>query len=136
MMEESRPTQTIDTGILAQLAALAGLDVTVGLASTGGNVATYLRLLRKFFQLYSDTPDKVRATITAGHRTEARRLAHTIKSSAATLGITSVASSAMALEAALHQGLAHEDLNTSLETALADATANILAALPDNGVPT
>lgn len=124
----------------AALTGIPGLDVVRGLKVLNGHVAAYQRLLRRFAADHGDDMVKLRASMAAGARDEARRLAHTLKGAAGNLGATEVQHLAAALEAALKEGrdAAHtEELVLATERELQRLTAAIRAALPEalNALP-
>ncbi|MBK1717620.1 PAS domain-containing hybrid sensor histidine kinase/response regulator [Thiocystis violacea] len=80
---------------------LEGLDVESGLRSVGGNRPLYLRLLRKFAQNHADDMTRVREALALGDQEQARRLSHTLKGTAATLGALETRTLAAELEAAI-----------------------------------
>lgn len=78
----------------------------------------------------------LRQRLVEGDRLEARRIVHSLKGAAATLGATQVQNCAAELEAAIQKGKALPELESSieiLETARAELTTAILQALPDEG---
>ncbi|MFM8333105.1 MAG: response regulator, partial [Candidatus Methylumidiphilus sp.] len=85
------------------LDAIVGLDVEAGLASVRGKLSSYLRLLDMFQHHHADDAAVLRAHLAAGERADARRVAHTLKGLAATLGCVALRRHAEALEHALRQ---------------------------------
>ncbi|MBM3114733.1 response regulator [Jeongeupia naejangsanensis] len=107
-----------------------GLDVDGALARLMGRKPTYLKLLRKFSADYPDIARRIADAKARGDTVLAARLAHSIKSVAATLG----AETLRALSARLEEGLAvGADIGLDLVGFNAEVerlTAAILAALP------
>ncbi len=81
-----------------RLETIPGLDPELGLRYLHGNVALYLRRIEQFEVAHTDDMQKLSACLSAGDRDEARRLAHTLKGSAGTLGLTKLQDLAKALE--------------------------------------
>ncbi|MBL8487976.1 MAG: response regulator, partial [Rhodocyclaceae bacterium] len=115
----------------AALSAIRGLDPETGLKSVRGRVASYLRLLGIFTGAHADDVARIRAALADGRRDEARRLAHTLKGAAGTLGARDLADAAAGVEAVLRDPAAPVDpaMLDSLEAELAGLAA-ALQALP------
>lgn len=89
-----RPTASRPSTVLA---------IATGLRRIGHNEAIYFDLLQKFHDQYADTADGLRRLLAgpevkAEKRVEARRLAHTLKGLAASLGTNTLADAARQLE--------------------------------------
>ncbi len=82
-----------------------GLDVDAGLRSVGGNRPRYLRLLQKFARTHADDIARVRAALAGGDMEHARRISHTLKGAAATLGASEACAYSAELEAAIRDAL-------------------------------
>lgn len=112
------------------------IDVGRGLSLLRGNAEKYLNLLRQFVQSHGDDPAKLARHLNNNERDSARRIAHTLKGTAGTLGIESTAEAARRLEQALRANVdadtLHEQANREVE-ALAASLAMLAAALP--GMP-
>ncbi|MBK1723892.1 PAS domain S-box protein [Thiocystis violacea] len=104
---EEQPATGIDADALD---AVAGLDTGMGLRNVGGNEPLYRRLLEKFVKTHADDMRRLGAALSDGDRDQARRIAHTLKGTAATLGVLDVRAQAQALEAAIHEGRAEPDV--------------------------
>jgi two-component system sensor histidine kinase/response regulator len=70
---------------LERLAGVPGLDVARGVAVLRGNAALYLNLLGGFVTSHAEDMTRLAASLDAGDHATARRLAHTLKGTAATL---------------------------------------------------
>jgi signal transduction histidine kinase/HPt (histidine-containing phosphotransfer) domain-containing protein/ActR/RegA family two-component response regulator len=105
----------------------AYLDTASGLQNLGGAVPLYLRLLRQFHAGLAEDAAQLRQAVSNGAQQDARRMAHTIKGTAATLGAHAVAARSAELETAL---VRHEAAGAAqaLE-ALSGAIQNLAADL-------
>ena len=84
-------------------AAPAELDYKVGLRFSGGKPDLYARLLRRFHETQADLMQR----LDAADAIEAHRIAHTLKSSAGSIGAVALAEAARAFEAACQSDDAH-----------------------------
>ena len=100
----AKPAPSSDQGIDFSLPVdIAGLDTGLGLARTAGKTELYRRLLQKFVTLERDAIGQVRAALDAGDAATAERTAHTLKSTAGSIGATPLQERVAALEQALHE---------------------------------
>jgi CheY-like chemotaxis protein len=86
------------------LGSFPGIDVSTWRNSGLGDAKLYWRLLEMFLQQHCDFPAPFRAALAAGDLRSLRRLAHNLKSTAATLGAHGVERAATALEIACVAG--------------------------------
>ncbi len=127
------PVVPKDDLLRQRLFAIPQLDVESGLRRLRGRVPSYVRLLRQFIAGHSDDMATLQDRLAAGDLQEARRLCHSLKGVAATLGMESVRASAATLEAALAEG--HVE---ALAAGISSITAELAAlsaevqALPDD----
>ncbi|MGE5470768.1 MAG: ATP-binding protein [Bacteroidota bacterium] len=126
---------------LAQLAALPGIDVKAGLAALNGKAERYLGLLRKYLEHHGSVVEDIRQALAGDDTATARRLAHTQKGLAATLGFESIRAAAAALENAIRDdepagrqadlldelAAAHGQLSAALGQLLGSATPAVPA---------
>ncbi|SHN28041.1 ATP-binding protein [Rhizobacter sp. OV335] len=91
---------------LPALAALPGFDLATALARMEGQVALYLRVLQAARDALAAWNGRFAAAQAAGDGAQALRLAHDLKSTAATLGAVPLASAAAQVEALLRQNAA------------------------------
>ncbi|APW39782.1 hypothetical protein RD110_23410 [Rhodoferax koreense] len=110
----------------AALPLLPGIDSAAGLARTLGNDALYRRLLLRFLQGQAGFAERFVASRRAGDLETARREAHTLKGTAASIGAMAVASAAAALERACDAE--SEDVDDLLD-AVQQALAPVLDGL-------
>jgi len=87
-----------DDALLERLAVIKGMDVETGLGNMLGDMAGYLRLLHQFDIMHGEDIRKLSEHLVEGEIEEARRIAHTIKGAAGTLGLTQLREAARALE--------------------------------------
>ncbi|KJU86590.1 multi-sensor hybrid histidine kinase [Candidatus Magnetobacterium bavaricum] len=88
---------------LAPLYAIDGLDVANGLKRVLGKSASYLSLLKKFVAGQGNSPDEFKKALSEGRRSDAERIAHTVKGTAGNIGALPVQQVAANLEAAIKQ---------------------------------
>ncbi|WOE68615.1 PAS domain S-box protein [Aeromonas allosaccharophila] len=88
---------------LVRLQSLPGIDLAAGLASLQGNQPKYLALLRHFTLEHSQDMAQLTRLLQAQDQQAARRLVHTLRGVAGTLGLTTLADLALQLEHALAQ---------------------------------
>jgi len=118
----------------AALAAIPGLDAGQGLKVLNGNLAAYLRLLRRYAVEHGGDMGRLRERMAREDRDGARLLAHTLKGSSGNLGVTAIQRLATGLEAAIRDGrdaAEIEVLTDAVESESQRLTAAILAALPE-----
>ena len=83
------------------LGSLAGIDLSKGLARIGGNQTLFLSLLREFVDDHQSDSITLDDALNAGDMASARRLIHTLRSVAGSIGAEALEESAIALEQAL-----------------------------------
>lgn len=110
------------------------IDVATGLRYFGGREDAYHRMLGRFAALRASDASSVRAALSSGDPLAASRLAHSLKSMAATLGAETLRSASARVEALIGEGDARAvesallALETALEAACADMTCILSAA--------
>lgn len=90
-------------GAIEALAPIRGLVPADGLRVTDGNQASYLRLLRRFATERRGDVAQLRDLVDSNQWTEAHRLVHTLKGSAATIGGRDVRHAAQQVEELLRK---------------------------------
>ena len=108
-----------------------GIDTDGGLKRLGGKRERYEQLLRKFAMRQAGTVEDMRTALASGDVATAERDAHSLKGSAATLGVDRVAEEARKAEAAIKSGNHISDALVSLSRSLDAVVMAIRAALPD-----
>jgi two-component system sensor histidine kinase/response regulator len=92
--------EAVDT-VLARVAGIPEMDAQRGVAVLRGNAGKYLDLLRRFVESHADDMRQLTASLEVGDHDTARRIAHTLKGTGATLGANRLAAAATRLEAIL-----------------------------------
>ena len=123
---------------LERLKTVPGLDTVAGLHSVRGDVATYLRLLRQFAAGHRDDLDRLTTALADDDRETARRIAHTLKGIAGTLGMSDIRTHATTIDAAILANSAIDALAgdlailAGLVERMVDALEARFAATPDD----
>jgi PAS domain S-box-containing protein len=113
---------------LTWLDTLANIDGRAGLASVGGSVSLYRKMLRKFRQDQGGFAQLFRAARTVDDTETATRIAHTLRGTAGTIGARQVQAAAAALEQACRSGAGHAQID-ELQKRVVDALDAALATL-------
>ncbi|MXV28361.1 ATP-binding protein [Aeromonas veronii] len=113
---------------------MPGLDVQRGMAVMGGDSALYRNMLQRFCNGQQGFEASFQSAWVSDDKVTARRLAHTLKGSASTIGATGVAGQAALLEQACEEG---DDVGgaTRLPSLMAELTpllSGLEAALADS----
>jgi two-component system sensor histidine kinase/response regulator len=104
------------------LPRIDGLDVQDGLRRTRGNRDLYLKLLEQFVTGFGRFHEDMQADLREGRMDEARRLAHSLKGIAGTLGARTLNAAAVTLDRRLQK---HEEPGRALDLVHAELTALI-----------
>lgn len=115
--------------VLARLASIPGLNVARGVAVLRGNSDKYVDILAHFSESHIDDMAQLSACLDCGDHVTARRIAHTLKGSAATLGVNHVAKMAANLEKSILAANPLECISSEEMQAEMDAIGLELAAL-------
>jgi CheY-like chemotaxis protein len=108
---------------------LPGFDTELALSRMRGNVAHYKRMLGLFAGEFNSFPEKIQAAFADNDLATAKRLAHTLKGSAGTMGAMDVQTQAALLDKQLEAGeleaarLTFAALTTALLSALEKISA-------------
>ncbi|MEP6874254.1 MAG: CHASE domain-containing protein [Burkholderiales bacterium] len=115
--------------VLLEQAERRGIDLNAALGRMGGNSHAYLRTLQTFFKDLASLPDQLRSLSQQGRFDESKRLMHTFKGLAGTLGIRPLANLAAhaertfgGAEARAQQDVVIEQLSTLVAATLQDIT--------------
>ncbi|MGB0721801.1 MAG: ATP-binding protein [Gammaproteobacteria bacterium] len=103
----AKPAPSADPDI--ELADLPGIDVEKGIAMVSGKVNRYRKYLGVFLEDNHDFAAKLNDALEKRDLELAHRLAHTLKSSAAALGMTELHEAAVTLEGAYRESLDDTD---------------------------
>jgi len=125
------PAPLDEAQLRAALDATPELDALFGLQSVRGRLHSYCRLLGKFCGNHADDFASIRRELGNGNQNEARRLAHSLKGAAGTLGATVVRQTAADLEAAIRDQTG--DIETLIDrcaTAYQTLCGSLLTLLP------
>ncbi len=109
----------------ARLMALPGVDAAAGLKVVRNQGERYVALLGELVDKHADVVATLRTSRATGDMEQARRVVHSLKGAAGTLGAVHLQTQAAELEAALQTGRPEAEIE-SLATAL-EATQAILA---------
>lgn len=130
-------TITATTSTTAQmLPDVPGFDLQAGLACLGGKSALLHSMLARFGVTYATVADQLQALVDAQNYRETRRIAHTLKGAAATLGGMSISQAAGRAEDATRllaearsAGAQTETLRAQVATALTELDMALQPAL-------
>ena len=120
------PAPTFDPGV-------ADIDVPAALRRLMGNEALYIRSLRHFCDRQADTAESVRRALDADDAETARRLAHSLKGVAGSIGANALASRAAALEAAIASRMTRHRIDAEIDALNSDLSrlvADLSSQLP------
>ena len=109
--------------VMTRLAAIPGLKPQLGLQNLAGKEASYLRVLSKFAAKHTVETANLRLALSEADLTTAKRIAHTLKGLAGTMGATDLQASAQLLDSAIHHQQAHGEINRLSERVIAEYTA-------------
>ena len=102
------------------------MDIAAALGRIGNNRTLFAKLIDLFLQTEAETAQRIRRALAAGEIESGQRLAHTLKSTAGTLGAIRLQAAARTVEQALRErGEAGEALLAELEAAHGEAIAGL-----------
>jgi CheY-like chemotaxis protein/HPt (histidine-containing phosphotransfer) domain-containing protein len=102
-------------GGAGEIPVIAGFNVADALDRLNGNVTLYNWLLRSFVENKADAVKSIEEALQSGDTDLAARTAHTVKSSAGTIGAVELESLAQNLETAIELGEPEERVSEALE---------------------
>jgi len=117
---------------MSRVRAIAGLDAARGLHSLRGRESAYCALLGTFAGNHTEDMSHARQALFEERTADARRIAHSLKGAAASLGLKAIEASARRLEAAISDSARFDLLAPQmqeLEKLLLDTSAAIVTAL-------
>ena len=86
------------------------IDVAIGLKFLGGNPVSYQRMLIKFADKHLTDADNIQSALSAGDFASAKRIAHSLKSISATLGIAALQEKAKTIEHEINDIVCSDEL--------------------------
>ena len=101
---------------VAAIPDITGFDTAAALERLDGNENLYTWLLRSFVDNKSNAVKEIEEALSVGDALSAMRHAHTIKSSAGSIGAVALASLALQLETAIDQGEPPERIEAALDS--------------------
>ncbi len=104
---EPTPSDDADSGM--PIAPMDGIDTTRGLRNHMHRPALYLQILSGFQREFGSTADDIGVALAAADFALARRLAHSMKSAAATIGAMELSQCAKTLEDSYEQAQRNDD---------------------------
>ncbi|KUI96659.1 response regulator [Vibrio sp. MEBiC08052] len=122
----STRTLTLAQSSLSQLGKLAFLDYRNGLMRVAGNEQLYQRLLSQLIDKEHDIVPRIQTALEQEERAQAILMAHTLKGSAANLGLMLLSDIAARIEMAIK----HEEGNDALAAILREAEKHIAQLVP------
>jgi two-component system sensor histidine kinase/response regulator len=128
-----RAFSVTNAGLSGALPDLPGVDRAYGLKNVRGNVRVYVGLLHRFVEHHADDMARLLQALDADDLELARRLAHTLKGTGGTLGLTRIRSLADELQLALQsmESRSHVDALVASIEAERQKLAEAVAALPE-----
>ncbi|HKX44184.1 MAG TPA: CHASE domain-containing protein [Burkholderiaceae bacterium] len=123
-----RPLKEAASAEVLEAAQQCGIDLTAALNRMGGNVQAYLRSLQSFSKELADLPDRLMSLLREGRFDESKRLMHTIKGLAGTVGVKQLANVAADGErrfAGAEAGAPQDEWLEQLRTAIGISVHNI-----------
>ena len=126
------PEAPVDLNVMSRVRAIAGLDAARGLHSLRGRESAYCALLGTFAGNHTEDMSHARQALFEERTADARRIAHSLKGAAASLGLKAIEASARRLEAAISDSVRFDLVAPQmqeLEKLLLDTSAAIVTAL-------
>ena len=106
--------------LMARIDAIPGMDTQIGLNCLGGKESSYKKMLIKFADRQTTDMDSLRNSLAQDDLVTAKRIAHTLKGLAGTMGATQLQARAQALDAAFREELGLEEINRLTEIVVAE----------------
>jgi CheY-like chemotaxis protein len=117
------------------------IDRAAGVKNAAGDAALYARLLANFAADHAADGRGIEEALKAGEPDAAKRIAHTLKSTAALIGAQTLCETASALESELTNGESRsadgrvQGLKEALDAVLAEIGASGAVSAPEDGAP-
>ena len=130
--------KTASEAALVLMAKVPGLNIPYCQSLLGGNAEKFLELLNLFIASHAHDMTVLTASLAKGDQTTAKRLVHSLKGAAATLGIDNLAAMAKRLEELLreshYEAIQSDPIDTEINNISLELIA-IAAALPNLSTP-
>ena len=110
--------RTDEAGLV--LSKVPGLDVALGLRLLRGRADSYQRLVALFARCHSEDAARVTVAYAAGDLATVKRVAHSIKGSAGSIGALGVAQAAATLDLALRDELPAQNIDAACDSLVAE----------------
>ncbi len=124
----SRAGAVAGADFATDFSSIAGLDAKAGLRMTRGNPEKYAALLRLFVEHHETDMARLRNSLANGDGVQAKRLAHSLKGAAGTIGAGVLQRLAEELDAALGEGRPPSEIDARIE-AFAQAQQAFIVAV-------
>jgi two-component system sensor histidine kinase/response regulator len=111
--------------------SLPGLDIDTALDRLGGDEAVFKRIANLFHQTEAESASRIRAALAEGDAELCQRLAHTLKSTAGSVGANRLQAAARAIEDTIRTG---GDVGENLLAELDAAHAEVMTGIESFGV--
>lgn len=134
--DRKEPMPPSEAALLKRLSTLPGVNVARGVSMLGGNVQKYLGVLGRFVDLHQTDMARLTDSLKNGDRPTALRIVHTLKGTAATLGIEQIATLAERLSDKLRatESLALENEVAAIQT-IETQLLSLAQAMPKSRLP-
>jgi two-component system, sensor histidine kinase and response regulator len=109
--------------LLPASASVDGIDLHAGLATMDGDTDLYRQVLQMFLEHQSDDGNKLAALLKAGDNSSAERLAHSMKSISASVGLMPLSATSKELELRLRRGDRRDQLTPLVQQFQQEITA-------------
>jgi HPt (histidine-containing phosphotransfer) domain-containing protein len=134
---DASPVYVRENGSEAAVACLArvpGLNMEYCQSLLGGNADKYLEVLKLFIETHADDMTRLEVSLGGGDNSAAHRLVHSLKGTAATLGIDHLAEMARRLEEMLqysqYETLEGDAIHAEINTIKLELAFIVAALLP------
>ena len=131
--EQMQVRKTATEAAWVLMAKVPGLNIPYCQSLLGGNAEKFLELLNLFIASHAHDMTALTASLEKGDHTTAKRLVHSLKGSAATLGIDNLATMAKRLEELLRESQYKDIQSDAIDTEINNISLELIdiaAALP------
>jgi CheY-like chemotaxis protein len=98
-----RKSKTTSTEDMLPRSGLPGINMDLGIKGVGGNRSLYAKILLEFFEDHREDINKISEALKSGDEELARRITHTLKGLAGSIGAIDLQHAATTLDAALKE---------------------------------